>query len=147
MALLSAFTACNTIVAGCARYTECLSASRRQLLPTSFTFKCHRSLCYRSDTHASYQSAVCVSESCGLHSSHYNCLVLSLCLYIYVHTYVHLQPAVIQVSPVYDADSDDEWNMLGRRVTDKEQHLPNQDGPARVHTMQVVSENGPVCVL
>ena len=56
--------------------------------------------------------------------------------------YVHLQPAVIQVSPVCDADSDDEWNMLGRRVTDKEQHLPNQDGPTQVHTMQAVSEVG-----
>lgn len=62
-----------------------------------------------------------------------------------MHTYVRLQPAVIQLSPVCDADSDDEWNMLGRRVTDKEQHLPNQDGPVKVHTVQAVSEHGPVC--
>ena len=51
---------------------------------------------------------------------------------------VSIQLPVNRVSPVPDADSDsdDEWNMLGRRVTSKDQHSPHKDEPAKVQPRQ-----------
>ena len=48
-------------------------------------------------------------------------------------TYIFLQAPVTAVSPDGDSDSDDEWNMLGRReMGSKVQHSPHRDEPAQV---------------